>query len=489
LITKKKTVFVKTFGCQMNEYDTEKMLMLLSKDYDRVLEPDSADLVLVNTCSVREKGEHKLFGLLGRLRDLKSTNSQMIIGVGGCVAQQEGESIVKRNQAVDFVVGTHNISLVPSLISRVLDSRKRETFTPQIAIDYRDEWEELPDEFDAMPENSKIVSSAFNSRVRALVAIQRGCNKHCSFCVVPTTRGPQVSRSIDEILKEIRLKVRMGVKEVLLLGQTVNSYGLDLSPRIKFSELVKRVSDIDGIERIRFTSPHPAEIRTDFISLYKEIPKLCPQIHMPLQSGSNRILKAMNRNYKVERFLEIINELKSTLPEIAISTDIIVGFPTETESEFQETINVMNEVKFHACFSYKYSVRPNTKANEQYGTHDEISEKIKKDRITRLQIIQDEHSLEFNNRFLNQEVKIFSENYSDSGYSVRGRTDFNIPAEFILEKDMKMPEIGKLLSGKVLRATPHGLKALLLLDGKESDSLRTKNSQIGYYSSSPENSF
>lgn len=449
----KKKIYVKTFGCQMNEYDTEKMLLLLSKDYQRVEDPEGADLAIVNTCSVREKGEHKLYGLLGRLRQLKEQNPSMVIGVGGCVAQQEGEKIIKRSPSVNFVVGTHNLSLIPSLVSNSTKGG-----SPQVAIDYRDEWDELPDEFDALPDENSIVKSAFNTSVRALVAIQRGCDKMCSYCVVPTTRGKQVSRDSAEILKEIRLKVRMGTKEVMLLGQTVNSYGNDLSPRLKFSELVKNIADIEGVKRIRFTSPHPAEFKKDFIKLYSEVPSLCPHIHLPLQSGNNRILKLMNRNYRIERYLEIVDSLKEIVPNIAITTDIIVGFPSETEEEFQDTMQIINKVKYHSVYSFKYSQRPNTAA-KLFKAEDEVPEVVKQRRLKEFQELQDTISLEFNRNYEGREIEILVESQAKTVSLFRGRSLHNVPAEFHALETEKI-KVGDLVTAKVFRSSPHVLKAM-----------------------------
>ncbi|HMO17417.1 MAG TPA: tRNA (N6-isopentenyl adenosine(37)-C2)-methylthiotransferase MiaB [Oligoflexia bacterium] len=472
-LNEQKKVFVKTFGCQMNEYDTEKMLMLLSKDYIRVDTMEEADLAIVNTCSVREKGEHKLYGMLGRLRKIKEEiKPDLVIGVGGCVAQQEGENILRKSPSVDFVVGTHNLSLVPSLVRTSIEKRVK-----QVAIDFRDEWEELDDEFDALPDKQSIVRSAFNSSVRALVAIQRGCDKVCTYCVVPGTRGRQVSRDVNEILKEIRLKVRMGAREVMLLGQTVNSFGVDLTPRVKFSELVKRVSDIDGVKRIRFTSPHPAEVKRDFLELYKDIPSLCPHIHLPLQSGNNRVLRAMNRNYKVERYLDIVESLKNSVPGIALSTDIIVGFPGETDSEFMETIKVVESVRYHSCYSFKYSIRPNTSAKEIYTDRDEVPEDIKNQRLQYLQSVQDSIGLEINNSYMNGKVELLVEtgpkeissemnenkleNQGLNIKSYRGRTLHNVPIELLSVDNLSdQVNCGDIILANVVRASPHGLRSI-----------------------------
>ena len=288
-----------------------------------------------------------------------------MVGVGGCVAQQEGDNIVKRSRVVDFVFGTHNLSLVPSLI----DARKSGK-EPQVAIDYREDWEDLP------------LGINGGNRVSAFVSISRGCNKDCTYCIVPTTRGKEVSRDPAEIEKEVRIAVYRGAKEIVLLGQTVNSYGRDLSPRIPFVDLLNKISEIDGVERIRFTSPHPQEVRQDFYELVATNPKVCRHIHMPLQSGSDRILKLMNRNYRRDKYLRIIDELRERVPDIAITTDIIVGFPGETEEDFRQTLEVMDYVQFDGSFSFVFSARPGTVAAEM---QDDL---IHSEKLARLQELQ-----------------------------------------------------------------------------------------------------
>ena len=349
----KQGVYIRTFGCQMNEYDTQKLYKILEKDYQPVDAPEKADLVLINTCSVREKPEQKLYSMLGEMRELRSVKPNLMVGVCGCVAQQEGEQILKKGRNVDFVFGTHNLSLVPSLIQL-----RKNGAPPQVAVNYREDWEELPLGFsDAdLARNGKV------SPVTALISISRGCNKSCTYCIVPTTRGPEVSRAIGEIEREVKIAAHRGSKEIVLLGQTVNSYGLDLSPRISFVQLLDRISKIEGVERIRFVSPHPQEIRKDFIECVSSNPKVCRHIHMPLQSGSDRILKLMNRNYRRAKYLKIIEDLKARVPDISITTDIIVGFPGETEEDFQETLSIMDLVQFDLSYSYAFSSRPGTVA-------------------------------------------------------------------------------------------------------------------------------
>jgi len=443
-------VWVKTFGCQMNEYDSEKMLLLLSDKYRRVDSAEEAEVVIVNTCSVREKAEHKLYSMLGTLRDIKKKKPQLVIGVGGCVAQQEGEAIIKRSPSVDFVVGTHNLSLIPALVGRA-----KSGFGPQVAIDYREEWEELPDEMDSFPPSREIEGQLLFPPVRALVAVQRGCNKNCTFCVVPKTRGPQVSRALEEIEKEVKLKVRLGAKEVLLLGQTVNSYGLDLSPRVRFEELIRRLAKIDGLCRIRFTSPHPAEVRAGFVELYGEVEELCNHIHLPLQSGSDRILKLMNRNYRQKRYLQIVEQLRTRCPDLAITADIIVGFPTETDREFEQTLAVMNEVQYNSVYSFKYSRRPDTPALSSFSPEEEVSPEVAKERLYRLQELQDTISLEINRRKVGENIEVLVEGRSKKiASSMSGRIPENTPVELV----NSTAKPGDLVRAVIEHHSPHGLR-------------------------------
>ncbi len=437
----------------MNEYDSQKMTALLKDDYLAANSVEDADLVLVNTCSVREKGEHKLFSYLGRLRDLKKEKPSLIIGVGGCVAQQEGKSIVDRNSAVDFVVGTQNLSLIPALVKNA----QKNSGNPQVAVDYREEWEDLPLDFEPLPTEVQTIRTPNRSPIRALVSIQRGCNKRCSFCVVPTTRGEELSRASDEIIREIKLKVRAGAKEVLLLGQTVNSYGRDLSPRKKFSDLIKQIADIDGLDRIRFTSPHPQEVKEDFIELFKSVPKLAKQIHLPVQSGNDRVLKAMNRNYKIARYRDIVSQVREACPDIAISTDIIVGFPTETESEFEDTLRLVEEIRYHTAYYFNYSKRPNTVAAEVYSDKEEVSSEVQSARFARLHELQREIVTELNKAEIGLIRDVLVEGIGPKpapgtgNFELRGRTSQNIIVEFEGEGSL----VGKIVKVKITDSSPH----------------------------------
>jgi tRNA-2-methylthio-N6-dimethylallyladenosine synthase len=453
----KDGLYIKTFGCQMNEYDSQKIGKLLEDKYELVKTPQDAKLIIINTCSIREKPENKLYSLLGEIKELKalSNKKDVVVGVGGCVAQSEGETIINRASDVNFVFGTHNLSLVPSLVERSLLGHKA-----QVAINYRDEWEKLPLGFTG------------ESLVSAFVSISRGCNKNCTYCIVPTTRGVEVSRSVDEILKESRIAVHRGAKEIVLLGQTVNSYGRDRvigsdgKPHIRFPELLQEVAAIPGVKRIRYTSPHPQEVKSDLINLYGSLPALVPHIHLPLQSGSDTILKAMNRNYRRSRFLKVVDELKKVAPEIAITTDIIVGFPGETEEDFLQTLSVMREVKFAASYSFIFSKRPHTVANSM---EDHIPMDVKKERLLTLQGLQEELGKKALQKWVGREVEVLIEREqlgerSLGIYSWSGRT----PQNFVINVDPKSEKIrpGDIVNVKVTESMRHTLRGIVNVPDK-----------------------
>lgn len=391
----------------MNEYDSQKIAKILEGGYSTCTDPEEADLVIVNTCSVRDKPEQKLYSFLGEMNELKQIRPKLMVGVGGCVAQQEGEKIVKRSKAVDFVFGTHNLSLVPSLIER-----RRGGSKPQVAVNYRDEWEELP------------LGLSGDSKVSVFVSISRGCNKNCTYCIVPTTRGPEVSRDPAEIEREVKIAVHRGAREIVLLGQTVNSYGLDLEPRLKFAGLLERISAIEGLKRIRFTSPHPQEVRQDFIDLVAENPKICRHIHMPLQSGSDSMLRAMNRNYRREKYMKIIEDLRRRVPEIAFTTDIIVGFPGETEEDVEQTLQVMREVGYDNSYSFMFSPRPGTPAAQLEET---VSPEEKLERLQRVQSLQDSMTTAALQRWVGKDVEVlFEDTDREDPTKLRGRISQNL---------------------------------------------------------------
>ncbi len=438
--SQKPGVYIKTFGCQMNQYDSDKILKIVSDRYAPVEDPTQAKLIIVNTCSVRDKAEKKLYSLLGQLKEIKDEKEGVLIGVGGCVAQQEGEQILKRSKAVDFVFGTHNLSLVPNLIDRRLEG-----FGRQAAVNYRDEWEDIPAEF-------------VESKSSVFVSISRGCNKNCTYCIVPTTRGKEVSRAMSEILKETRIAAHRGAREITLLGQTVNSYGLDLNPKISFVQLLDEISKIDGIERIRFISPHPQEIRADFVDLVCSNPKIAHHVHMPLQSGSDRILKAMNRNYRRKRYLQIIEQIRSRVPDMAITTDVIIGFPGETEQDFQETMEILNSVRFDHSYSFVFSPRPGTVAAT---LTDDTPTSEKLDRLYRYQTRQNEIAAEVRNSWLHKEVEVLIDGPSSADPQIMsGRSSQNIGVNL----DKHYPDIkpGSLVKVRIEDTGRYNLKGTIV---------------------------
>ena len=344
-----KKVFIRTFGCQMNEYDSEKMLSVLAEGDDlvQVSEADEADIILFNTCSVREKAQEKVFSDLGRVRPLKAKNPNLIIGVGGCVASQEGEAIVKRAPFVDVVFGPQTLHRLPQMIDD-----KKETGRAQVDISFPE-----IEKFDHLPPARVEGGSAF-------VSIMEGCSKYCSFCVVPYTRGEEFSRPLADVLTEVANLAQQGVKEINLLGQNVNAYRglMDDGGICDFAMLLRIVHEIPGSERMRFTTSHPREFSERIIECYRDLPKLVSHLHLPIQSGSDRVLSAMKRGYTALEYKSIIRKLRAIRPDLCLSSDFIVGFPGETEAEFEQTLKLVQDIAFDLSFVFIYSPRPGTPA-------------------------------------------------------------------------------------------------------------------------------
>ena len=344
-----KKVFIKTFGCQMNEYDSDKMADVLHAfdGYEKTATPEEADVILYNSCSVREKASEKLFSDLGRMRELKLAKPDLLIGIGGCVASQEGEAIVKRAPYVDLVFGPQTLHRLPQMIQA-----QRKSGVSQVDISFPE-----VEKFDHMPPARVEGATAF-------VSIMEGCSKYCSFCVVPYTRGEEISRSFDSVMTEILALVAKGVKEVTLLGQNVNAYVGEMpdGERADFALLLSAVHAIPGIARIRYTTSHPLEFTQRLIDAYGKLPKLVSQLHLPVQSGSDRVLAAMKRNYTVMEYKSIIRRLRAVRPDISLTSDFIVGFPGETEDDFERTMRLIEEMNFDGSFSFIYSRRPGTPA-------------------------------------------------------------------------------------------------------------------------------
>ena len=359
-------LYIKTYGCQMNEYDSQKTLEILKQDptVEETSNPEEADIILLNTCSIREKAEEKVYSELGRLRKLKIENPNLKIGVGGCVASQEGKKIFKRAPYVDLIFGPQTIHKVPSLLSK---KNKIEAVDVSFPIE---------EKFDALPAPEATGTSSF-------VSIMEGCSKYCSFCVVPYTRGDEVSRKPEQIFDEVARLVEQGVSEIVFVGQNVNSYEYSFNGRmLRLSDLIEVAGSIDGVERIRYTTSHPLDMTDDLIEVYGHVPQLVSHLHLPVQSGSNSILTRMKRNYSRELYIDVIEKLKLVRPNIKVSSDFIVGFPGETDADFQQTMDLIEEVQFDASFSFIYSARPGTPASK---LHDATPLAEKKERLNFLQ--------------------------------------------------------------------------------------------------------
>ena len=404
-----KTFHITTFGCQMNEHDSEIMAGLLTKaGFTRVEEIQQADIEIMNTCSVRENADKRFFGTLGQLKHRKKAEPGFTVCVCGCMMQQQSviDTLKAKYPWVDLVFGTHNIHRLPQLLSRVIEERTR-------LIEILPDMEEIVEGLPAMR----------LYRHKALVNIMYGCNNFCTYCIVPYTRGREKSRTPEAILAEIRALVEDGVKEVMLLGQNVNSYrGLSADGSCTdFAGLIRRLNEVEGLERIRFMTSHPKDLSDDLIDCFVNCEKLCKNIHLPVQAGSDRVLKRMNRHYTRERYLELVRKLRQAVPEITISTDIICGFPGETEEDFQETLSLVREVEYDSAFTFLYSIRHGTPA-ERY--EDQIPEEVKHDRFNRLVDLVNEISERKNLAYRGRIERVLVESVSKTDQStLAGRTD------------------------------------------------------------------
>ena len=437
-----KKIFIKSFGCQMNEYDSSKMLDLMraERNMDRTEDVFSADLILLNTCSIREKPQEKVFSQLGRWKDYKKNNPNVVIGVGGCVASQEGEKIIKRAPYVDIVFGPQTLHRLPKMYDEVLSSRKSlvDISFPKV------------EKFSVLPKTPDIKPSAF-------VSIMEGCSKFCSFCVVPYTRGLEVSREPEDILDEIKDLVARGVKEINLLGQNVNAYRAKdkYGTKLKLADLIDCVSLIDGVKRIRFTTSHPLQFTDDLINTF-ENPKLANYLHLPVQSGSNKILQLMERKHKVELYIDRINKLRSLRPDISISSDFIVGFPGETDSDFKETLDLIDTIGFDQSFSFIFSPRPNTPASEMEDTTDY---KTKLQRLDQLQSKIKENSRLISKSMVGSDQMVLVEKKSKkTNNQLSGRTENNRWVNFDGHEDL----IGQMLELRITEALPNSLRARII---------------------------
>jgi tRNA-2-methylthio-N6-dimethylallyladenosine synthase len=448
-----KHVYIKTFGCQMNERDSEIMVQLLAQSgYIPVAEQTDADLVILNTCSIRAKAEQKVFSLLGSLRQQKKQQPELRIAVAGCVAQQEGKQIFRRMPHVDIVVGTQQLYQLPEMLGRL----ERNETTREISCNLEKKFTIPP--FQKLLKKEDLSSQADQTEnqpveFRKFVTIMQGCNNYCSYCVVPATRGREISRPVTDILEEVRLQVSCGVKEITLLGQNVNSYGCTnavADTPTGFADLLKMVADIPGVQRLRFTTSNPQDLSTELMQCFRDLPNLCPHFHLPVQAGSNAVLKRMHRKYTRETYLDKVAELRSYCPDIAICTDVIVGFPGETEEDFAQTMDLLETVRFHGSFSFKYSDRPHTRSAE---FTDKVEEQVKGERLQRFQSRQDAISLERNQEMVGKTVKVMIESNISSG--TQGRTGTNHIIHCTSSSDLRP---GDLAFVKLTHAGQHSLK-------------------------------
>lgn len=439
-----KKLFIETHGCQMNEYDSARMADLLGEEHalEMTDNPAEADVLLLNTCSIREKAQDKVFSQLGRWRELKLEKPQMVIGVGGCVASQEGAAIRDRAPYVDVVFGPQTLHRLPEMIDAV-----RETGKAQVDISFPE-----IEKFDRLPEPRVEGPSAY-------VSIMEGCSKYCSFCVVPYTRGEEVSRPLADVLLEITQLLEKGVKEVTLLGQNVNGYR-GTAPDghiVDFAELLHTVAALDGLERIRYTTSHPLEFSDALIEAHAQIPKLVKFVHLPVQAGSDRILAAMKRNHTALEYKSRIRKLKAAVPDICISSDFIVGFPGETEKDFEQTLKLIEDVGFDFSYSFVYSARPGTPASE---LADETSEQIKKERLQRLQQLINQQGFAISRQMVGSTQRILVSDYSkkDPG-KLQGRTENNRIVNFVSNNPQL---IGQFVNVRIDDALPHSLRGTLV---------------------------
>jgi tRNA-2-methylthio-N6-dimethylallyladenosine synthase len=447
-----KSLYIHTIGCQMNVYDSDRILSVLSRlNYGPAASVEDADVIIVNTCAIRAKAEQKVFSFLGRLDRLKKKKPDLIIGVGGCLAQQEGEKIVERAGFVDLVFGPHSIDRLPDMISLIIEQRCR-----VVNVEMQDGSEKLF--YPGIPDK-KIKAPGF-------VTIMQGCDNYCTYCVVPYVRGRETSRDPENIIEEIKILAGSGVQEVTLLGQNVNSYGKKQG-LCSFSTLLSMVNEINGISRIRFTTSHPKDLSQDLIDAFSSLEKVCHHIHLPVQSGSDQILKKMNRKYTRSLYLEKIEKLREACPDIAISSDFIVGFPGESEADFEQTLSLITRVEYDSLFAFQYSDRPGTKAS---GFSDKVLESEKRRRLQLLLNLQESITRRSNQAMVGSIQQVLSdglskmqnnENTVNDPVQWTGRTSGNKIVNFVSDVS-KCPDkedfSGKMIYVKIERAFSHSLQ-------------------------------
>jgi tRNA-2-methylthio-N6-dimethylallyladenosine synthase len=419
-MTGSRKLYVKSFGCQMNVYDSQRMADTLAPaGYVETGTAEDADLIILNTCHIREKAAEKVYSEIGRMRRLKEAAADdgrdVRIAVAGCVAQAEGDEIIRRAPAVDLVVGSQNYHRLPDLLARV--ARDGNAVDTEFPVD---------DKFDHLAAPSLAATRARG--VSAFVTVQEGCDKFCTFCVVPYTRGAEISRPVDKIVAELSRLADAGVREVTLIGQNVNAYhGLGPNGRTwSLAQLLERLARLPGIERLRYTTSHPRDMTDDLIAAHRDLPALMPQLHLPIQSGSDRILATMNRRHTRADYVAIVARLRDARPDLALTSDFIVGFPGETEDDFAETLRLVDEIGFSGSFSFKYSPRPGTPGAEM---DDQIDEAVKSDRLTRLQQAIDRSQANFNRNCVGRTISVLFERLGRHSGQIVGRSPYLQPVQ------------------------------------------------------------
>ena len=436
-----KKVFVKTYGCQMNVYDSERMVEALgSKGYEQTDAPEDADMILLNTCHIREKAAEKVYSELGRFKELKAEKPNLKIGVAGCVAQAEGEEIMRRQPLVDLVVGPQSYHRLPELEAKLENGGK------SIETDFPEE-----DKFTVLKSRPKVKRAP-----SAFLTVQEGCDKFCAFCVVPYTRGAEVSRPAEQIISEARNLVERGVREITLLGQNVNAYhGISAKgAEWSLARLIWALNDIDGLKRIRFTTSHPNDMADDLIEAHANCAKLMPYLHLPVQSGSNKILKRMNRSHTAESYLKLIEKIRAARSDILLSGDFIVGFPEETEEDFEDTMSLIKEVKYGQAFSFKYSTRPGTPAAER----EQIPEDLKTERLHRLQALIAAQQRDIQDQMVGRKVSVLFEKNGRFDGQMVGKSEYLHAVHVTSDK----LEIGSLKQVRITKSKVNSLTGELI---------------------------
>ena len=434
---------IETFGCQMNIHDSERMAGLLEQaGFESTSDERDADVIVINTCSVRERAEEKLFTRLGEIRLMgNETGGRPVVAVTGCVAQQEGSQILRRSKSVDVILGTQNLKRLPLLVTEALEHPRRSTEPATVAIDPVDDV------------SFPLGIARRSDPVKAYVTIIEGCNEYCAFCVVPYTRGHERMRPVGDIVADSRHAVATGAREVQLLGQIVNHYQAPDDPTCDFAALLERLNAIEGLARIRFASPHPRHVTPRMIAAMRDLPAVCRHLHLPVQSGSTRVLAAMRRRHTREHYLQLVAALREAIPDIALSTDMIVGFPGESERDFADTLSLVEQVRYHSMFSFKYSERPNTLASKRMP--DAISERDKTERIVALQSLQKRIQTEIYNAAIGQTFDVLVDSRSRRrDWELSGRTSGNTVVNFAGSGT----EIGDIIAVRITGANPNSLR-------------------------------